>query len=188
MSINRSRGRLDLQFDGYKSIDTKASILVGFIAAAAQFVVTRPHRQPWQVLALALYAVALLLGLATIRLRTYMAVPRPSYLASVYEASVARGDLNTREVLLASLVATKVDAYDKNQKVEKPKTRLWWASLVVLVIAIGMSVVALEGAQDDDRSRHKHCRRDAHGAGFDAADSGPIGVRRDRAGARGSCS
>lgn len=133
--------RLQTQFMVGDRIDTKATLLVGFVATATTLVLTQPHDNTWLVIALVAYAVAFAAGIATIALRTYSAVPKAEWLRRSYDSLVRAREVNVRRELLGRLVALRVEAMTRNSTVDKRKARAWWVGLIALAIAVPFSVI-----------------------------------------------
>lgn len=129
-------GRLSRQIDSGSRLDTKAVVLAGFAATAAQFLAVR-HPQPLLAgFAFAAYGAAFALAAATFALRTYGDVPEPRGLLDGY---VAR----PKEKTLGALAARRVAIFEENAKKHERKAKLWRWSLVCLSLGLALSVAAI---------------------------------------------
>lgn len=148
--------RLQTQFMVGDRIDTKATLLLGFVATATTFVLTQPYHNTWLVIALVAYAVAFAAGIATIALRTYSAVPKAEWLRRSYDSLVRAREVNVRRKLLGGLVGLRVEAVTRNSTVDKRKKGAWWVGLIALGIAVPLSVISL-AAEDGNDDRATTC-------------------------------
>ena len=128
-------GRLDRQDQSGSRIDTKATLLVGFAATAAQFLATR-HAQPvLQAMAFAAYAVAFCLGVWTLAVAPYKDI-EPRKLLDGHA-------MLPKEEVLAHLAATRVKIFEINKRKHDRKSVTWWLSLVALSIGLVFSAVSI---------------------------------------------
>jgi hypothetical protein len=128
--------RLAREAEASAQIDTKAALVVGYVAAASAFLAVR-HSQPvltW--LALAAFAVAAGFGIATYGVTRYKEAPDPRRLFNHYASK-------PKSEALAALAARRVGAYEINASRNERKARLWWVSLVALVIGVVLMFAAL---------------------------------------------
>jgi hypothetical protein len=136
--------RLEMQFSAADRVDTKATLLLGFVATAGQFVLTRAHRSGWAIaLALLGYGLAFAAGLSTVALRSYRAVPHPPWIISEYAAQLRAQTDGIRRTILGKLVAAREKAFEHNEKIDKWKAKAWWISLGGLAVGVVFSVVSL---------------------------------------------
>ena len=121
--------RLARQAQAGASIDTKAALLVGYVAAAAAFLATR-HSQPVLTgLAFAAFAVAAGFGIWAYAVGEYQDVPAPRHLYNSYAGS-------PKPDALAALAARRVKAFESNAPKHKRKAERWWVSLVALMVGV----------------------------------------------------
>lgn len=136
--------RIQTQFTVADRIDTKAAIVLGFTATAAQFVVTHPHRTGWTTKAAVVgYGVAFIAGLVALGLRKYATVPKPDWLVGQYESLLQSGGDSIRRPILGKLVALRRQAAEHNSRVDSKKTKAWWISLIGLTAGLGFSLISL---------------------------------------------
>jgi hypothetical protein len=138
-------GRLDRQTDCLNRIDTKAVLVVGYAIAAVSFLATR-HAQPLLAgLAYAAFAVAAGCGIATLALRNY-----PDIGCRRLVTGYAGG---SRAVILAALVANRVEDFEYKKSRLKAKARGWWISLAALLTGTILMVTAIlvQTGQHDHR-------------------------------------
>jgi hypothetical protein len=150
--------RLELQFTVGDRIDTKATLVLGFVGIAAQFLLTHPHRDSWVTgAALTSYAFSFLAGVATVALRSYQVVPKPRWLTSEYAKHLASGDSDVVRPLLGKLVGLRVLACEHNAQVDKHKTVAWWLSVGGLTVGLALSATSLSSAESATHGRRTHC-------------------------------
>jgi hypothetical protein len=128
--------RLARQAEASAQIDTKAALVVGYVAAASAFLAVR-HSQPlltW--LALAAFAVAAGFGIGSYAVSAYQEVPDPRRLFNQY-APRPKSDA------LAALAARRVGAFEGNASRNQRKARLWWVSVAALMIGVVLMFAAL---------------------------------------------
>ncbi len=131
------RDRLQAQRTAIERIETKATVLLGFAAAAVQFVLRSEASGPWLVAGLIFYGLSLLAGLAAIGLYEHRYPPEPGRLVQAYL------DLPKAHVLDV-LVRSRADAFYENGRHMRRKRIAWQATLVFLVLAVLLSGIALE--------------------------------------------
>jgi hypothetical protein len=132
---SEAASRLARQADSLAKIDTKAVLLIGFAATAAQFLATHKHHDVLAYLAFAAYAVTLLTGVQTIRVAEHKDLePRPMLVAHVR---------SSKGQALIELAASRVSIFEKNKRRHELKARYWAVSLWSLVMGLGLSTVAL---------------------------------------------
>ena len=138
--------RLSRQTAARRQVDTKAALLVGYVAAASSFLATR-HSQPvltW--LAFAAYAIAAGLGIGAYAVGTYQDVPDPRRLFNQYA-------LQPKSAALAALAARRVKAFESNEPKQRRKAKLWQASVAALMTGVVLMFAALYVHTDShDRS------------------------------------
>jgi hypothetical protein len=128
--------RLARQTQADAQIDTKAALLVGYVAAASSFLATR-HSQPvltW--LALAAFAAAAGFGIAALAVSARHDAPAPRPFYNEYAQ-------RPKAVALAALAARRVNVFESNLPRHKRKAKRWWISLVALMIGVVLMFAAL---------------------------------------------
>lgn len=116
--------------------DTKAALVAGVAATAAQFLASRTNlNADLAAVAFALYAVSFLSAVASYAVARFMEVPNPRSLVEEFV-------FEKKHLVLASLIATRVDAFEFNLRVHRRKVRLWWLSVAGLVAGLYLAVVA----------------------------------------------
>ena len=128
------------QSDAGRSIDTKAILLVGYAGAGSSFLATRHgHAEPvLAALAFAAYGLAAGFGIWAYAVRLYQDVPEPRRLFNAYLTK-------TKPQVLAALAATRVEDFENNARQRSRKARRWWMSMISLVVAITLMLLALTG-------------------------------------------
>lgn len=127
--------RLSRQDASGARIDTKATVIMGFAAAAAQFLATQQANVVLAVLAYSFYTLSFVSGLLTLAVARYEDTgPRPmvDYYATEPEPRV-----------LATLVATRVRMFEANARKHRRKAVLWWHSAATLAIGLTLSVIGM---------------------------------------------
>jgi RsiW-degrading membrane proteinase PrsW (M82 family) len=125
--------------DSGSSIDTKAAILVGYVAVAASFLATR-HAQPvLAALAYAAYGLSAVFGIWAYAVRLYQDVPDPRQLFNTYYTQ-------PKAQVLAALAATRAEAYETNARKHAGKARRWWICVLSLVVGVVLMLFALTSA------------------------------------------
>ncbi len=134
--INRElAARLDRQDQSGSKIDTKATLLAGFIATAAQFLATR-HGQPvLAIIAFAAYAAGFGLAVAALAIAPYKEV-EPRRLLDGYA-------MRSKQQTLAFLAAARVRISERNKQKYERKAAFWWLSLAALAIGLVFSAAAI---------------------------------------------
>ncbi len=134
--------RLALQREAIDRTDTKTTILVGFVATAAQVLVANRAKADsfWVGVAVAAYLLAFFAGIAAIRIRKYYDAPNASWLIKRYGRSWP-------EVVLAALVGTRIEAIKINSSTHRRRVLLWWTCLAFLTVGLLATTTAfLRGA------------------------------------------
>ena len=129
-------GRLSQQAEDGRQIDTKAALLVGYVAVASSFLATR-HSQPlltW--LTFAAYAVAAGFGVGAYAVGAYQEVPDPRPFFNRY----ADGP---KAAALAALAASRVLAFEINAPKQQSKVVRWRWSVTALLIGVALMLAAL---------------------------------------------
>jgi hypothetical protein len=169
-------GRLARQAEARAQIDTKAVVLVGYVAAASSFLATR-HSQPvltW--LALAAFAIAAGFGVAVFAVRKYKEVPIPQSFFNKYGPG-------PKSAALTALATARVYAFEQNEPKNKHKVWWWRTSLVTLMIGIALMFAALyvhTGSHDPSvrLGQRPAAGREASAIGPSAGRSGRLASRR----------
>ncbi len=130
------RDRLQAQRTAIERIETKATVLLGFAAAAVQFVLRSETSGGWLIASLVFYGLSLLAGLAAIGLYEHRYPPEPGRLVQAYL------DLPKAHVLDV-LVRSRAEAFYENGRHMRRKRWAWQATLISLVVAVVLSAVAL---------------------------------------------
>lgn len=124
--------------DSGSSIDTKATILVGYAGVAASFLATR-HAQPvLAALAYAAFGLTAAFGIWAYAVRLYQDVPDPRQLFNGYYTQ-------PKTHVLAALAATRVEAYESNADKHASKARRWWLCVLSLIVGVILMILALTG-------------------------------------------
>jgi hypothetical protein len=129
-------GRLTRQAEAGTQIDTKAALLVGYVAAASAFLATRPSQPVLTWLALGAFAVAAGFGIGAYAIGTYEDVPNPRRLFNEY-ARKPKPDA------LAALAARRVGAFESNAPKHRRKATLWRGSVAALMTGVVLMFAAL---------------------------------------------
>jgi hypothetical protein len=130
---------LSRQSDAGSSIDTKAVILVGYAGAGSAFLATRHAEPVLAALAYAAYGIAAVFGVWAYAVRLYQDVPEPRQLFNDYLA-------RPKAQALAALAATRVEAFESNNRKHVRKARRWWISVVSLIAGGTLMLLALTSA------------------------------------------
>lgn len=131
-------GRLARQEDANGKVDTKVAFLLGLIATATQFLASR-HPQPvLGALAFAGYALAFGLGVPALVIRPFREL-EPRALYDSY-------GLKSKPETLLMLCAVRVNNYEKNNATHEAKSKWWWRSFIVTIVALVVSVGAIVDA------------------------------------------
>ena len=120
-------------------IDTKSVFLVGYAGAAAAFLVTRHFQPVLGGLALGAYAAAAAFGVLAYSVRLHLDVPEPAKLLNDYL-------LRSRAETLIALAATRVGAFQANDRGHRSKARRWWLSLSFVGAGMILMILALTSA------------------------------------------
>jgi len=128
--------RLARQSTAGTQIDTKAMVLVGYVAAASSFLATQHSELVLAALAYTAYAAAAGFGVWAYAVRSSEDVPDPRTLLNEY-ADRARIDT------LTELAATRVEVFESNQPELDLKAKRWARSLTALFIGIALMLAAL---------------------------------------------
>ncbi|PBC66278.1 hypothetical protein BX265_8339 [Streptomyces sp. TLI_235] len=127
--------RMARQSDSGAKVDTKAVFLVGFAAAAAQFLVSRSFEPVTGIAALLAYAVAIAFGISIFHLADYEDIEPREVLESYARSS--------RGAALMALAATRVQMFEQNGTLHKRKAGRWAVSLAAVAAGICLSCVAV---------------------------------------------
>lgn len=114
-----------------RGLDTKATVVAGFAAAAVSFLLANRRETVW-CLALAGYVIALVFALAALWPRRWHGlVP-----------TALRDELSEAAPLMAvgQVAGSKVVVYERNYAIARSKALLWTASVVFLAVGSGLSV------------------------------------------------
>jgi hypothetical protein len=133
--------RLARQSTSMAQIDTKAALIAGVAATAAQFLAGRKDPDPAALFAVVAYcayayACAFLAAVRAYSLARYTDVPDPRALVTTL------AQLPKAEVF-ARLAATRTDAFEANQRKHRRKAVSWWVSVVALALGLASSTVAI---------------------------------------------
>lgn len=162
--------RLELQFTVGDRVDTKATLLLGFVGLAVQFFLTHPHRGGLlAALALAALGVSFAAGGVALWLRTYAVVPEPRWLTNEYAALLAAGHEDVARALLGKLVGRRTLAIESNTKVDKRKARAWWVSLGALAVGLALATASVAMRGDENGRRESCAKERQHAAGSPAS-------------------
>ncbi|MGZ4689066.1 MAG: hypothetical protein ACXV9P_03505 [Acidimicrobiia bacterium] len=132
------RESLASQREAMDRLETKATILLGFVATAVPIYVVQSPEGTQRDWAVALYAVAAIFGLLVTRPYKHGTSPDPKKFASKFvatpqpSASVAR-----------YLAADAVRAYTRNELTMKVKAVLLWITLLTFIGGAALSVGSL---------------------------------------------
>ncbi len=127
-------------------LDTKATMLLGFVLASATFLASQQTGYWWKVPPFLLFTVAAYFGLQSMRPREFKDAPEPEPLVKYVTD-------RKEEAALVLLIAAKVQAFNKNRATHEGKARSWRKSLLALTVAVALVAVALifggpDGGQD----------------------------------------
>jgi len=127
---------LERQFESGAQIDNKAIILVGYAAVASSFLATR-HAQPvLGGLAYAAYGMAAGFVIWAYAVRLYQDVPESRRLFNSYLT-------HPKAQVLATLAASRVEAFENNARKQSRKASRWWMSVLSLTIGLILMILAL---------------------------------------------
>jgi hypothetical protein len=128
--------RMGRQITSVDRIDTKVTVLLGFLLTAGTWAATlRDKNLLLALVSAAAAAGALVTGFLCLRPYNFQDAPVPTRLIELrYE---------TRYELLGKLVAAKAFAFERNETARIKKTRLWKASLTFLIVAAGLMVASI---------------------------------------------
>lgn len=158
--------RLELQFTVGDRIDTKATLVLGFVGIAAQFLLTHPHRDSWVTgVALVSYGVSFVAGVVAVAVRFYRVVPKPRWLTAEYAKQLATGEPDVVRPLLGKLVGLRVEACEHNAGVDKGKLIAWWVSVGALALALAFSATSLSTTGSASNGRRPVCSARGHQSG-----------------------
>ena|SRR5438270_2522519 len=128
--------RLETQKSGIERTETKTTLLLGFGLVGLQFVLTRSRHTGWMLVAVLFYGASFISGLAGIFLYEHDFPPDPERLVAAYLEL-------PRWHVLDVVVRTRADAFYRNTRHARFKRRAWFATLIALAVAVGLSVLAL---------------------------------------------
>lgn len=156
--------RLGRQSQAASSLDTKATLLVGFSVTAIPLLLGSDLNWWFGVPALIAFGAALVFGLLVVRPRKFEDPPNPSGVAGDYREPVRK--------ILGTLITMRVDAFEKNKAINDDKNCKWESALVALLVAALLSVpaIAVGRTADDARGTEQQpCGPKAAGAATGAA-------------------
>jgi hypothetical protein len=154
-------GRLTRQAEAGTQIDTKAGLLVGYVAAASAFLATRPSQPVLTWLALGAFAFAAGFGIGAYAVGTYQDVPDPRHLFNEYARK-------SKPAALAALAARRVRAFESNAPKHRRKARLWRWSVTALMIGVALMFAALYVHTGSHDRSARHGQRPAASRGITA--------------------
>lgn len=119
------------------SLETRAVLLAGFVALAAQFLATRDAQPVLRATALTAYAVSFLGSVAVLAVR--------SSSGEVLAAGALVEDHARRPKthLLAALAAARAAALQADAGRQRRRVRCWWVAVAAFGLATALSVLAL---------------------------------------------
>jgi hypothetical protein len=131
--------RLSRQDLSLSRIETKATVVLGFAATAAQFLATRdPFRTPWSTLfglvAFLVYAGAFAFGIWTLRVAKFDDLD-PGELRQI--ATIDKMDA------LRQLIWARRAMFDTNKRKADRKADTWWWSFVLLTAGLLFSLACI---------------------------------------------
>jgi hypothetical protein len=143
---NELTSRLARQDQSSSRIETKATVVVGFAATAAQFLATQ-HASNGVLVCLAFVAYALSFGccLGAIVISRYRELD-PRGLLDVYA-------WRPRVEVIGRLAAIRVQAYEHNAAKLRRKAIFWWLGLVSLTAGLTLSAIAIVQTGSHDELR-----------------------------------
>ena len=115
-----------------ESLDTKATVIAGFSAAAVSVRLLEPTFGILWVTALALYTLSLLVALAGLWPRHRYGL-RPAELLKLGDARPA--------VVIGRIAATKAEVFASNYRQSRRKALLWTVAVVLLLLATTVAVI-----------------------------------------------
>lgn len=121
------------------AVQARSVLLIGFAAAAAQFLATRAGAPGLQRAAFAGYAVSAACGVAALAVRPAAAAPA----ADVLVEDLAH---QSRAEALARLAAARVALLRADTGRQRRRTGLWWAAVASLAVATVLAIVAIRQA------------------------------------------
>jgi hypothetical protein len=149
--------RLDRQDQSGSRIDTKATVVIGLTATAAQFLATQDTHPALATVAFALYAIAFGAGVKALAVATYREL-EPKALVDLYAG-------RPRVEVLGRLVSARANVYEINAGKYRTKAMYWWVAVATFAAGLVVSAVAI--VQTGDHDQREPGRRDA------ASSSGP---------------
>jgi len=133
------RLRLDAQRQAAERIETKAAILLGFVATAVPLLATQEGAENWlRIPAFVVYGLATIFGVVAIRPYPHWETPLPRPFVAAF-LKYPQPPENVSKWLAAARVRT----FEDNLPVARQKARCWWLSLLALAVAVLLSVFSL---------------------------------------------
>jgi hypothetical protein len=168
---NEMAARLARQSDSIGKVDTKAVVVVGFVATAAQFLAAHKPQPILAGIAFAAYAVALVAGVLAFRVAEYKDLEADRLL----EDNARR----TKAQALMQLAATRSGIFVENRAQLNRKGTCWTVSLCAVSVGLVLSTVALGvHTGDHERSTERGSRSGTAAASAAAASAGSAAESR----------
>jgi hypothetical protein len=121
------------------AVQTRALLLLGFAAVAAQFLATRDGEPVLQLGAFTAYAVSAAAGLAALAVRPSPPGPTVDALLQEYAGQ-------PRDDALARLAAARAVALREDAARQRRRTQWWWVALIALTVATVLSILVIRHA------------------------------------------
>jgi Ca2+/Na+ antiporter len=124
------------QSESSARIDSKAVILVGYVAVVSSFLATHHAETILAICAYGAYALAAVFGIWAYAVSSHDDAPDPRKLFNGY---MMRSKADT----LAAVAATRVIIFERNAPKHKRKARAWQISLVALAIGTTLMLISI---------------------------------------------
>lgn len=127
-------------------LDTKAALVGGVAATATQFLATRANaHELLATISYCAFALAFTSAVAAYAVVRHYDVPDPRDLATNFAH-------RSKPETLATLIATRVSAFETNHRRHRRKVFLWWVSVGLLAAGLALSTAAIMQTGSHDRA------------------------------------
>jgi len=131
------KGRLERQDATAARLDTKLTLVIGFVVAAIPLLLARQIELIAGITAVVALASVFVVALDGLRPRHWRVVPEPQPLVDEFSG-------RTPYEVLGALVGTRVVAFERNRKVTRHKSRRLNQSIAMLLMAVIASGISLQ--------------------------------------------